>query len=252
MVVFDKASHSYTNEEGEKYLSVTQLLAKEYPFEAVGVIKELLKKGRGYWYDFAEEKVKWMKGVKDSEEIEKAKEYCVELEWNRIRDIGTELHQAIETVITTGDIGEAHSVACERFMGGKWGKLSCEQIVWNDELKIAGTVDLIEELPSRIRVWDHKTSRSLYESKLEKYLLQMWIYVWMLNQMSGKAPFYEIGGIIWWEDYANNKGVEPQIVKGEDMWSIGEKAMGILSNRREEVKGEVVVKERPAWERFFS
>ena len=90
-------------------------------------------------------------------------------------------------------------------------------IEFNDKIGIAGTSDIIENLPDgRFNVWDHKTNKKFdYESKYNQYMffpiehlpyckysvytMQISIYAFMYSRATGRK--FNRAGLFSWDRY---------------------------------------------------
>ena len=133
MINFDEQTHTYTNENGEVLISVTQLL------KLVGISPN---------YDFVNEEV--LKAAADK---------------------GTLIHKEIEDYIKKGEIGftkELHEfITYVKEQGIKI--LASEKQVYND--KVAGTIDLIFQYPNGKVVYaDFKTTSTIHKQAVSYQL----------------------------------------------------------------------------------
>ena len=145
LVFFDEAEHKYTDKDGNRLISGTQLIHHfSNPFDPDGEItrKYALKHG------------------KTVEEVI--------ADWTQINRIsceyGTAVHLELEWFINTGEIRESeHKHIVVQFSEIPFiGRLFSEVMVYSMEDMIAGTVDIIEKLPNNtINILDFKTNKEL-------------------------------------------------------------------------------------------
>jgi hypothetical protein len=182
MIHFDEATHSYTDDQGRRYLSVTQLLERVFPFDREGIAAKVVANPNSQYYG---------REVAD-----------VLAEWAAAADRGSAVHGAIEGFIKAGqdpsDPGLLPLVAQFKELP-LCGELLSEERVWDEELFLAGTVDLIERRDGECVVWDIKTSKSISGDTHLKYSMQLEIYRRMVATRFGMPA--RIGGILWFEDY---------------------------------------------------
>jgi hypothetical protein len=182
-MILDEELHEY-RQGNEKYQSVTQLIEKlKKPFP-----KELIAG-----------KIATRDGIEAEEVIQ---------EWDLNASIsanyGTSIHQGIEYWIKYGKISKLPHVklAVEKFAEhNEREKLKTEVIVFNDEFKLAGTIDLIEVIEKGVaNLKDIKTNYELDKkgdgnflaplndmscTKINCYRIQLSIYKHLL-ELKGK------------------------------------------------------------------
>jgi hypothetical protein len=202
MVVFDKASHTYKDGNDLEYISVTTLLGqqKEYQFNQAEIAEEVSRNVRSKkYYGMNPEAIKE--------------------EWRKATIEGTRLHEAIDLWVKqkkTPLKEEREYYAVRQFQKGRFkGTLESERIVWSKNLLLAGTIDLIsiQSLPDET-IWtihDIKTSRKIDDNKMEKYMVQIALYKYLLKAVLADMPNFpgltaipdrvECGGIVWYPDY---------------------------------------------------
>jgi len=183
-MILDEELHEY-RKDNDIYLSVTQLIEKlKKPFP-----KSLIA-----------EKIAIRDGIEPEE---------VTGEWDLNSSIsanyGTSIHQGIEMWIKYGKISKLPHVklAVEKFAEhNDREKLKTEVIVFNDDLKLAGTIDLIEVIEKgRANLKDIKTNYELDKkgngnflepiedipcTKINNYRIQLSIYKRLL-ELKGKS-----------------------------------------------------------------
>jgi len=190
----DKKTHTYIDEEKTRYLSVSHILdSLEPPFDPDGLIAIKVAAREGC--TVAEIQARWEKIGKDS------------------MARGTEIHEALQKYIEEGKKSVKWKSVIESFNKIKFqGSLLAEQILYNKELKIAGTTDLIEVGKNYYNLYDFKTSKTidfynaygqqmmlppvehLAHCNYNRYSLQLSMYAWMLEQEGKKIGKL---GIIW-------------------------------------------------------
>ena len=190
MIIFDDKSHTYTNADTrEKYISVTTLLGKyKTPFDK----------------DKHSLRVAEREGVSQEMVLE-----MWEKENKRATDRGTKIHKLMENYVSFGEKSEDYdwlyksydkviSYSVDRFK-----KIYSENLLHNDEFKIAGTADLIYDHGDYFTIGDFKTNKKFkYSSdfnehfkdpvdhltycEFNNYALQMSMYAYMYEITSGK------------------------------------------------------------------
>lgn len=184
---FDEEHHKYYDHDGIEYKSVTRLIKGEKVFDSVGVAKQVVKNPRSRYYKY------------DVDELVRL--------WNTTSGIGIKLHGAIENYIDLGTIDEDPVLKplVEKFTKLKFaGTLMAEVVVHHPEYRIAGTVDILEELPELIWVWDIKTVTAgsdghVSDEKIMNFSIQLEIYRRLIEYCFKKPCL--IGGVIWFKDY---------------------------------------------------
>ncbi len=190
-ITFTEWNHTYThNETGEKFTSVTTILGKyKKPFDS----------------DSAATRVAKREGV--------SKEMVLEMwekEKNKACDRGTSLHKLLEDYITVGeqvdDYGWLYKTydRCAEYNVDRYKKVLCEQLLWNEELKVSGLADLIyEHKDGTFTIGDFKTNKRyrfssdynewmlppldhLTVCEHSTYTMQLSIYAWLYEQLTGK------------------------------------------------------------------
>lgn len=190
MIIFDEKSHTYTNSKTEeKYISVTTLLGKyKTPFDK----------------DKHSLRVAEREGVPQEMVLE-----MWEKENKRATDRGTKIHKLMENYVSFGERSEDYdwlyksydkviSYSIERYK-----KIYSENLLHNDEFKIAGTADLIYDHGDYFTIGDFKTNKKfnytsdfnehfkdpvdhLLYCEFNNYALQMSMYAYMYEKTSGK------------------------------------------------------------------
>lgn len=193
IVTLHPESHTYYDDTGRQYVSVTTLLGAEDPFDGPDVAERVItiKRSKYYGWSVAE---------------------CLAY-WEESARLGTQFHNAVEKWIQTGQFpsrSDANYPSVLRFSQGKFrGKLSAEVVLWDEQLRIAGTCDIIEERPTKDIIWDIKTCRKIDADKMMKFSMQLEIYRRFRQRLTMKHT--EVGGVIWYPDFMENPDPTPQI-----------------------------------------
>lgn len=198
MVYFDKDTHTYTNEAGEKYDSVTTILSTW--FNAFDEKKELRKIRND------PEKQKQYAGMTDDD---------IKLQWEtggrEASRLGTELHEHIETYLN----GDESYMKDRALMDVEYGYFldfiasplvtkAVEWRVWNDALRLAGTIDYVtQNKDGTIDLYDWKRCKSLTRplggyctvpelmhiphTNFWKYTLQLNMYKYLVEKKGEKV-----------------------------------------------------------------
>jgi len=190
-ITFTEWNHTYThNETGEKFTSVTTILGKyKKPFNA----------------DFMAGRVAQREGVTKEAVLE-----MWEKEKNRACQRGTDIHKLLEDYITVGEQVEEWGWLyksydkCAEWNVDKFKKVKCEELLWNEDLKVSGLADLIyEHSDGTFTVGDFKTNKRyrfssdyndwmlapldhLTVCEHSTYTMQLSIYAWLYEQLTGK------------------------------------------------------------------
>jgi ATP-dependent exoDNAse (exonuclease V) beta subunit len=190
MVFFNEEQHSYTNAEGESYISVTTLLSK-------------------YKNKFDTEKHATRVALKEGV----TKEFVIQI-WEDITktatDRGTEIHKALEDYITKVEATcDKHHDLCRSYDNIVYNNIDqhtevlSEKLLYTDEYKVAGTADLIYNHDKYFTIGDFKTNKKfnfsskyneyfneplshLNYSEFNSYALQLSLYAFMYEKLSGK------------------------------------------------------------------
>lgn len=190
MIIFDEASHTYTNDKTkEKYISVTTLLGKyKNPFdkekhslrvaEREGVPQELVLE-------------MWAKENKKS------------------TDRGTKIHKLMENYVSFGEKVDDYNwlySSYEKVVSytiDKFKKIYSENLLHDDDYCVAGIADLIYDHGDYFTIGDFKTNKKFNFSsdfnevfkapvshlpycEFNNYALQMSMYAYMYEKSSGK------------------------------------------------------------------
>jgi len=190
-ILFDEASHTYTHKDTkEQFTSVTTFLGRyKPPFDSDKHATRVAKR----------------EGV--------SKELVLEMweeEKNRACERGTNIHKLLEDYIEYGEIEDtygwlykSYDKAVERTID-PFDNVLCENLLYNEEIKIAGTADLIyEHKDDTFTIGDFKTNKrfrfsSQYKERMNPpvdhfdycefntYALQLSFYAWLYERATGK------------------------------------------------------------------
>ena len=209
-VTLHKETHQYFDELGQRYVSVSSLLKKLFPFDALEVATKVS----------AMPSSKYFGRTTDD----------IIAEWNGRRNIGTELHEAIEAAILGKDCKPELRRFTRAFKAGNWrGPLKSEVVLHDPELFIAGTTDLIEERPAEDVIWDIKTCRKIDEEKLLQYSAQITLYARFNQGLTGRPT--RPGGILFYQNFPECQP-KPMILRPINCEAIVSR---ILADRRAEL-----------------
>jgi len=104
-------------------------------------------------------------------------------------DYGKSCHSAIEYWIKFGEKPKLHTKLVTEF-AKKYDRkeLVSEIIAYNDQIKVAGTLDIIRKLGNKeVDIIDLKTNAEMTKEKIEDYELQLTMYKWLLEQKGLKV-----------------------------------------------------------------
>ena len=187
---FDEATHTYTNDSNQKYISVTTLLGKyKKPFD-----KHLHA-----------QRVADREGVPKEMVLE-----TWEIEKNKACDKGTKIHKILEDYITVGETQDDYGWLYKSYNKSaewhidKFKKVLCENLLYSDDHMVAGTADLIyEHSNGEFTIGDFKTNKKfrfsspfgerllgpvdhLHNCEFSNYSLQLSMYAYLYEQATGK------------------------------------------------------------------
>lgn len=190
MIKFDVDSHTYTNDEtAEVYISVTTLIGEyKTPFDK----------------DKHSLRVSQREGVPQEMVLE-----MWAAENKRATDRGTEIHKLMENYILNKDVVEGYEYMYEsydntvKYNVDRYKSVLCENLLFNHDYKLAGTADLIYDHGDYFTIGDFKTNKKFAFSsafndyfkdpldhlpycEFNAYALQMSIYAYMYEKISGK------------------------------------------------------------------
>lgn len=189
-IKFDEASHTYTHKDtNEKFISVTTLLGKyKQPFDRDGHSKRVANR----------------EGISQELVLE-----MWEKEKVRACNRGTDIHKILEDYISFGDVRENYGWLCKSYDKAaersidSFKNVLCENLLYDEEFKIAGTADLIYEHKNEFTVGDFKTNKRfrfsspfserlkdpvshLHNCEFNLYGLQLSLYAYLYERMTGK------------------------------------------------------------------
>lgn len=189
MITFNPEDHTYTDDIGRNYESVTRFINRFVPqFDFEEKSKKYASK---YGMNVEDVRADWKLKNKNS------------------TDFGTRVHSLIEEainseVILPGDYFNIVKNIYDTVKSNFVGKYLTESIVYNTEFKIAGTSDLIIDSGNTFSILDFKTNKQIkYTNEFEeknllkpinhipnseyfKYSLQLSFYAYFYNILSGK------------------------------------------------------------------
>lgn len=159
MIQFDEKEHKYTKDNVE-YISVTTLISRYVPnWDPKGEITA---------------RCAIKNGITPREQAD-----LWEQKANIAADYGTEIHSFADSILKGSNIDynlllPLHKLIIDICKELKKEYLSSEKIIWDEDLLIAGTVDLLtQDKEGNITIWDWKTNEKPIEidNKYNKYLL---------------------------------------------------------------------------------
>lgn len=190
-ILFDEAAHTYTHTDTkEKFTSVTTFLGRyKPPFDSDKHATRVAKR----------------EGVSKELVLETWEE-----EKNRACERGTNIHKLLEDYIECGEIEDtygwlykSYDKVVERSID-PYNKVLCENLLYDEEIKIAGTADLIyEHKDGTFTIGDFKTNKrfrfcSQYRERMKlpvdhldycefnTYALQLSFYALLHERQTGK------------------------------------------------------------------
>jgi len=215
-ITFYPETHEYFDAFGNKFQSVTTALKKFFPFED----REIA------------ERVREMPGsIYFGQDVDK-----ILSTWEATAPCGTGLHGACERWITTGEIIEdEHRAGAQNFAEFMSGlcprsELHSESIVYDARIKIAGTLDILQETEEGLALWDIKTSRKIDDMKLLKFSMQLELYRRFSERNYGCRV--RTRGIVWFEGYFRNPSARPRII---DPIECRREVDALIEHRRKEI-----------------
>lgn len=190
-IIFDPVKHTYTDNLGRKYVSVTTLIKPSEPFDSNAIAERVINQPNSKYYKMKKEDVVAI--------------------WSKSAPLGQELHSAIEQYTKNKTITENVQIQplIKQFSRLKFtGKLYSEKIVFDEDYLIAGSVDLLEDIGDEFWLYDIKTcvgnrKQELSPDRKDHFTLQLNIYKRLVEKCLEKPC--NIGGIIWFADYAEKQ-----------------------------------------------
>lgn len=219
-VFFDKEHHRYFDDLGRDYLSVTTLINGKEKFDRVAVATKVIQNPRSKYYRCTLDEVL--------------------AQWEGSAKLGTKIHEEVESFINTKQISmdSPYKPFLEKFAKLKFrGSLLSEQIVFDEDYLIAGTIDLLEDWDNCYWIYDLKTCVSdnhgqLGDSRLYKYSLQLEIYRRLAEKCLNKQS--RAVGIIWFKDANNNP--KKHILNIIPISDVNQEVSKLLKTRKMEIK----------------
>lgn len=182
MITFKPKSHTYWDENGNEYISVTTLLTKEFPFDKEGIADKVSKISSSRYHGMTQNRILKM--------------------WNDSSEHGNVVHEAVEEYIKD-DIWPSDLILVpliKQFSRLNFqGTLLSEVLLWDEKYRIAGIADILEVFDDRINLYDIKTSHRIDDNKLAKFSMQLELYRRMVEKKFNKPT--ESVAILWFEDY---------------------------------------------------
>ena len=197
-ISFDEGPHIYTIDGDSDYMSVTSWNSTHFPkFDADSVISKMMNSPRwpkSPYFGMTREEIK-MKWNNDSIEASEA---------------GTKMHYNIECFYNGMDVEDDGSLEWKYFsefneaVGNELTPYRTEWMVWDKEIRLAGSVDMLFENPDgTLQMYDWKRSKKvvkenkwasaivdcishLPDANFWKYSLQLNTYKWILEKNYGK------------------------------------------------------------------
>lgn len=182
MITFNPDNHTYWDDGGQQYTSVTTLLAKEFPFNAEEIANKVNKFSSSRYHGMSPERILRL--------------------WEDSSSHGNVVHEMIEDYIKEDVWPSDPSLypLLEQFSKLNFrGDLLSEVLVWDEDYRIAGTADILEVFDDKIYLFDIKTSNKISEDKHMKFSMQLDMYCRMVEKRY-KKPTTPVS-IIWFEDY---------------------------------------------------
>ena len=197
-ISFDEGPHIYTIDGDSDYMSVTSWNSTHFPkFDADSAISKMMDSPRwpkSPYFGMTREEIK-MKWKNDGIEASEA---------------GTNMHYNIECFYNGIDVEDDGSLEWKYFrefdeaVGNELTPYRTEWMVWDKELRLAGSVDMLFENPDgTLQIYDWKRSKKvvkenkwasaivdcishLPDANFWKYSLQLNTYKWILEKNYGK------------------------------------------------------------------
>jgi len=195
MIHKDKDAHCYKNEHGQEYISVTTLIARLFPFDRNAIAAKV-------------------NNIRGSQYFGMGVERILD-QWTRSSGHGNTVHNAVEKYIkekTMPKKGELTPLV-EQFKRLNFkGTLLSEVTVYDDFYRIAGTVDILEDCPDKIYIWDIKTFNKISDDKIKKVSLQLEIYR-RLVEATLKKPAVAAGAIVFEDFVVQRKNTKMKVIK---------------------------------------
>ena len=218
-ITFNQEAHEYHDIYGNQYQSVTTALKKFFPFESQEVAEKVSTIPSSIYF---------------GQDVDSILE-----QWGESAPCGTGLHEACEKWINTGEVAAGeHEHGCNEFakffetLCGR-EKLLSEQIVYDERIMIAGTLDILQDEGDGYGLWDIKTSRVIEQMKLMQYSMQLELYRRFAERNLG-CPV-RTRGIVWFEGYFRNKQSGFRILRTIDCHR---EVNALIENRKIEIESK--------------
>lgn len=214
MLYLNPESHTYYDDQNNIYTSVTTYLGELFPFDQNKIIKEITNNPKSKYY-------------------KQSKQQILE-HWQERAALGTALHKACEDYIKVKKMPDTPEFVplVKQFAKLAFnGRLYSEYIVGDKDYLLAGTIDILEEEPNKIWIWDIKTNTNLDEDKLMKYSIQLELYRVFTSKTRDKPT--QVGGIIYFEDLYFKK--EKTRLKVLPVLNVKHVVQEILEERKEKI-----------------
>ena len=186
IITFEPIEHKYTNQYNEEYISVTTLLGKEFPFNDVEIAERVRHFRGSRYYGMSVKRILRL--------------------WEDSSKHGNVVHNMIEDYIKDDVVPSDKSLMplLDQYKRINFrGEILSETLLWDDEYKIAGMVDILEVLDDCIYIYDIKTSIKVSDSKLTKFSLQLELYKRMAEKQFNKEA--RLGYILHFADYVTKR-----------------------------------------------
>jgi len=186
-ITFHPEDHKYFDQNMVEFTSITTLLSQEFVFNSREIAEKVSKISSSKYHSMS---------------VERILEF-----WDNSADLGTMVHEALEDYIVrdTWPSDPCLVPLVEQFSKLRFnGDLLSETLVFSEEYRLAGTIDLMEVFPDKIYLFDFKTSNKISEDKLMKFSLQLELYRRMAEKQFNKPVI--IIGILWFEDFVVKRG----------------------------------------------
>lgn len=188
-IKFDEESHTYTHDTLGEFISVTTLIGNyKKPFD----------------------KHSHAQRIADREGV--TKELVIEMweqEKNRACNRGTEFHKLLENYVVSGISENEYNWLYRAYDDAvnysidSYQKVLCENLLYNEQFKVAGTADLIYDHGNTFTIADYKTNKKfrfsngfnefllepldhLTNCEFSNYALQLSMYAFMYEHLTNK------------------------------------------------------------------
>ena len=193
-ICFEPNEHVYTDELGRVYESATTFIKRldDSPFNPQKMSVECAAKAEGEYSNMTPEEIMQ--------------------QWLQTGDVGTEAHEAIEACVNGvwhNDDREplqpiVDQFACWMAHERAGYKTKPELIVWDRDLLICGTADLVHYRKGHFLIDDNKTWKKLTSDRKHHAELQVTLCAMMLEKLLGITA--RVGGVIMFENYFDMRG----------------------------------------------